>query len=50
MAMRDPASNDDELHTRMTTLRDSPTTKHIQLMGERSLIDLRVYWIAFRFG
>lgn len=35
MAMRDPASNDDEFHTRMSLLRDSSTTKHIQLMGER---------------
>ncbi|CAF1073906.1 unnamed protein product [Rotaria sordida] len=33
MAMRDPTLNDDELHTRMITLRDLPTTKHIQLMG-----------------
>ncbi|CAF3531455.1 unnamed protein product [Rotaria sp. Silwood1] len=33
MAMRDPTLNDDELHTRMVTFRDSPTTKHIQLIG-----------------
>ncbi|CAF2033696.1 unnamed protein product [Rotaria magnacalcarata] len=33
MAMRDPTLNDDELHTRMDTLRDLPTTKHILLMG-----------------
>ncbi|CAF0795129.1 unnamed protein product, partial [Adineta ricciae] len=33
LAMRDPTLNDDELHTRMTTLRDLPTTKHIHLMG-----------------
>ncbi|CAF4057763.1 unnamed protein product [Rotaria sp. Silwood2] len=33
MAMRDPTLNDDEFHTRMVTLRDLPTTKHIQLMG-----------------
>ncbi|CAF3710337.1 unnamed protein product [Rotaria socialis] len=33
MAMRDPTLNDDELHTRMDTLRDLPTTKHIPLMG-----------------
>ena len=33
MAMRDPTLNDDELHTSMITLRDSITTKHIQLIG-----------------
>jgi hypothetical protein len=33
MAIRDPTLNDDELHTRMVTLRDSSTTKHIELMG-----------------
>jgi hypothetical protein len=33
MAMRDPTLNDDEIHTRMVTLRDSSTTKHIELMG-----------------
>ena len=35
MAMRDPPLNEDELHTRMNTLRDSPTTKHVQLMGTK---------------
>ncbi|CAF0715615.1 unnamed protein product [Adineta steineri] len=33
VAMRDPTLNDDELHTSMITLRDSITTKHIQLIG-----------------
>ncbi|CAF0761369.1 unnamed protein product [Adineta steineri] len=33
MAMRDPTLHDDELHTSMITLRDSITTKHIQLIG-----------------
>ncbi len=33
IAMRDPTLNDDELHTRMVTLRDSLTTKHIELLG-----------------
>jgi hypothetical protein len=33
MAMRDPTLTDDELQTRMITLRDSSTTKHIELMG-----------------
>ncbi|UJR29000.1 hypothetical protein I4U23_010218 [Adineta vaga] len=33
LAMRDPTLDDDELHTRMINLRESSTTKHIQLMG-----------------
>ena len=41
MAMRDPTLNDDELHIRMDTLRDLPTTKHILLMGfDRSYLKL----------
>ncbi len=48
MAMRDPTLNDDELQTRMITLRDSSTTKHIQLMGlVQSLIKKLIFKMKF---
>lgn len=33
MAMRDPTLNDVELHERLINLRESTTTRHIQLFG-----------------
>jgi len=48
IAMRDPTLNDDELQTRMTTLRDSSTTKYIQLMGlVQSLIKKLIFKMKF---
>ena len=34
MAMREPTLNDDELQSRLVNLRDTTTTKHIQLLGQ----------------